>query len=60
MDQTLFKAVLQKVEKKDNRKCISCQDAFAIAKDFDVEPAAIGRICHNENIKIGNCQLGFF
>jgi hypothetical protein len=43
-----------------DEKKLSCKKAFAIAAEFDCLPAEIGKICNEQKIKIGGCQLGCF
>ncbi|MHC4507461.1 MAG: hypothetical protein ACYTAO_00695 [Planctomycetota bacterium] len=42
------------------KKQLTCAQAFALARRFDVEIVEIGRICNQNNIKICKCQLGCF
>jgi hypothetical protein len=44
----------------DNRKRLSCSEAFELAKKFETEIIEIGRICNEQNIRICKCQLGCF
>ena len=44
----------------DDRKRLSCTQAFELAKKFDTEIIEIGRICNRNNIRICKCQLGCF
>ena len=60
MDQQLIQAVLEKTETIDDRKYLSCRDAFALAAQFDTKPMLIGKICNAQKIKLKNCQLGCF
>ncbi|UCC98510.1 MAG: hypothetical protein JSW66_01185 [Phycisphaerales bacterium] len=41
-------------------KQLTCAQAFALAKRFNVETIEIGRICNENNIKVCKCQLGCF
>lgn len=41
-------------------KRLSCSEAFKIARDLDVPPAVVGRVCNELEIKITSCQLGCF
>ena len=44
----------------DEKKKISCVEAFKIARKYKTEIIEIGRICNEHNIKIRKCQLGCF
>ena len=54
------KVVLAVKVDEDGKKKISCGKAFAIASEFNVTPAEIGKVCIDNGIKICNCQLGCF
>jgi len=47
------------VEKNDKR-ALSCADAFRLAGEFDAELPDIFRICNQQDIRIVQCQLGCF
>jgi len=47
-------------QSSDDRKRLTCAEAFELAKKYDVEIIEIGRICNEHNIKICKCQLGCF
>lgn len=44
----------------DGKTTLRCEDAFALAAQFVVPVAAIGRLCNQRGIKIVQCQLGCF
>jgi len=44
----------------EDKKRLTCAEAFELAKKYDVEIIEIGRICNKHDIKICKCQLGFF
>ena len=44
----------------DNRKMLSCAEAFELARQFDTDVIEIGGICNQNNIRICKCQLGCF
>jgi len=44
----------------EDKKRLTCAEAFELAKKFDVEIIEIGRMCNQHNIKICKCQLGCF
>jgi hypothetical protein len=61
--EQLVDAVLKSVgsgQEPDDRKRLSCTQAFELAKKFDTEIIEIGRICNQHNIRICKCQLGCF
>lgn len=60
MGKSLKEALLIKAEKKGEKTYLSCYAAFQLAKEYDVKPADIGKLCNTENIKFKNCQLGCF
>ena len=39
---------------------IPCKKAFALSKEKDVSLKIIGDVCNEQNIRIGQCQLGCF
>jgi hypothetical protein len=49
-----------KGETSDNKKRITCAEAFKLARKYKMEIIEIGRICNENNIKICKCQLGCF
>ena len=56
----LINAVLERAQDSDDRKKLTCTEAFQIARELNVEVAEIGRICNRQNIRICKCQLGCF
>ena len=58
--QDLTDAVLERAQKSQGRKRLTCADAFELAREFVTELIQIGRICNRHNIKISKCQLGCF
>ena len=61
--QELTNAVLKSAgsgQQSDDRKMLTCAEAFELAKKFEMEIIEIGRICNQHNIKICKCQLGCF
>ena len=58
--QDLTKAVLERAQELDERKRLTCAEAFELAQEFEVEVIEIGRICNQHNIRICKCQLGCF
>ncbi|MFC1496911.1 hypothetical protein ACFLS1_00370 [Verrucomicrobiota bacterium] len=45
---------------KDDKKRLTCPDAFKLAAEHDVELLDIARVCNKENIRFCKCQLGCF
>ncbi len=61
MDRDALKAALQgHVKEIDGHQSLSCHRAHVMAEDLGVELQQIGQICHEEQIKIVDCQLGCF
>ena len=56
----LIKAVLERAQEIDGRKKLACAEALELAKEFEMEPIEVGRICNRNNIRIRKCQLGCF
>jgi len=62
-NQELVNAVLESAnrgQESDDRKRLTCAEAFELAKNFETEIIEIGRICNQNNIRICKCQLGCF
>ena len=62
-NKELVNAVLKSANsglKPDDRKRLTCTEAFELAKNFETEIIEIGRICNQHNIRICKCQLGCF
>ncbi|HUS71500.1 MAG TPA: hypothetical protein VMY06_00425 [Sedimentisphaerales bacterium] len=58
--EDLINSVLERAQDSDDRKKLTCTEAFEIARELNVEVAEIGRICNRQNIRICKCQLGCF
>jgi len=61
--EELLKAILKFANNGlplENKKRLTCAEAFELAKKYDVEIIEIGRMCNQHNIKICKCQLGCF
>ncbi len=56
----LVDAVIEAASEIDDRKKLTCADAFELADKFETEIIEIGRICNRHNIRICKCQLGCF
>lgn len=39
---------------------LPCPEAFAIARQLDVEPLMVGQAANEANVRISRCQLGLF
>ncbi|MBC8470269.1 MAG: hypothetical protein H8D56_12425 [Planctomycetes bacterium] len=55
----IFK-VINKVQASEDKKRLTCSEAFELANKYDVEIIEIGRMCNQHNIKISKCQFGCF
>jgi len=56
----LVKGVLERAQETDGKKKLACAEAFKLAREFQVAPIEVGRICDHQKIKICKCQLGCF
>jgi len=56
----LVDAIIQTAKKADDKKELTCAEAFRIAERFGVEKREVGRICNAYKIRIRECQLGCF
>jgi len=56
----LVETVSAAAKEVEGRKRMPCAEALRLAAELGVQPGAIGRICHERNIKIVACQLGCF
>lgn len=62
-EEQLIDAVLKSAKKSgdsDDRKRLTCAEAFKLAKEHEAKIIEIGRICNQNNIRIHRCQLGCF
>ena len=59
-NQELISAVLERAQEVDGVKKLACGEAFELARQFQVRPVEIGRICNQHDVKICKCQLGCF
>lgn len=59
-EQELINAVMEKTQKKEGRQYLSCEQAFELAREYNVRPTQIGNICNKKKIKLFKCQLGCF
>jgi hypothetical protein len=57
MDQQLQQMMLERVD-EDGR--LPCGQAFAIARQLDLEPIVVGVAANEAGIRISRCQLGLF
>lgn len=44
----------------EGRIRISCSDAFRIAAELGIQPAEVGKVCQQDDIRIVSCTLGCF
>lgn len=58
--EELTKAVLERSSVVEGRRRLTCAQAMSLAAELGVEPAQIGHICNQEQIRLGHCQLGCF
>lgn len=58
--EELSKTVLERSGEVNGRRTLTCAQALALATELGVEPIHIGRICNQEKIRLGGCQLGCF
>ncbi len=56
----IIAAIDEKAVMKNGKKRLACAAAFSIAVVNDITPREIGKICDEEGIVIGACQLGCF
>ncbi len=60
MDDRMIREILSRSDGEGRHKTLSCKEAFAIAGEYGVDTAIIGRICNEQKIRITCCQLGCF
>lgn len=58
--EELTRAVVERSKEVNGRRTLTCAQALGLAAEWGVEPVLIGRICDQENIRLGGCQLGCF
>ncbi len=58
--EELAQVVLKRSQVVEGRRVLTCAQALSLAAELGVEPARIGQICDQENIRLGRCQLGCF
>jgi len=58
--EEVTKTVLDRSKEVDGRRILTCAQALSLASELGVEPGQIGRICDQEKIRLGSCQLGCF
>jgi hypothetical protein len=56
----LVDAIIETAKGADDKRELSCIEAFRIAERFGVEKSEIGRICNAYKVRIRECQLGCF
>jgi hypothetical protein len=52
--------VRERSQEVDGRRTLTCAQALSLAGELGLEPREIGRICNQEKIRLGSCQLGCF
>lgn len=45
---------------QNDKKCLSCSDAYKIAEELKINISDIAKACKESRIKIIGCQLGCF
>lgn len=58
--EELTRIVLDRSIEVEGRSTLTCAKSLGLAAELGVEPMQIGRICDQENIRLGSCQLGCF
>jgi hypothetical protein len=61
--EQLVDIVIRSAKKKsesDDRRQLTCAEAFKLAKENGAAIGEIGRICNQNKIRICKCQLGCF
>lgn len=56
----ILETVLQYCIVKEDRKYLTCEMAFKIAQEMEVNVTNIGILCNKNDIKIKSCQIGCF
>jgi hypothetical protein len=56
MDERLHQAMVDRLE--DGK--LSCPRAFAVARQLELDPLAVGLAANEAGIRISHCQLGLF
>ena len=57
MDKVLIE---RRVKEESRDGIITCERAFALAKEIGVKPIEIGKAASRIGIKVRSCQLGLF
>ncbi len=60
MDEKILTKIIENCIIENDRKYLTCEKAFQIARELNVDASNIGRLCNRENIKIRSCQIGCF
>jgi hypothetical protein len=58
--EELTRAVLERSREMKGRRTLTCAQALSLAAELGVKPVRIGRICNQQGIRLGGCQLGCF
>lgn len=56
----IVQAVLEAMEEVGGRRTLSCEAAFRLAEEMNLDLLDIGQVCNEEKIRIVRCQLGCF
>jgi len=59
-NERLTDAVMERAVDVDDKKKLSCSQAFELAKELNAAVVEIGRICNQHDVRICQCQLGCF
>ncbi|MGB4183301.1 MAG: hypothetical protein WBK41_07845 [Dethiobacteria bacterium] len=60
MEDKMIAQLQERIREEASENRLSCQQSFAIAREFNCQPAAVGRLCDELKVKIYGCQLGCF
>ncbi len=60
MDQLKQDRLKERINAEAEDQKLPCAKAFAIAAEFAVSNAEVGKICNEIDVKIVSCQLGCF
>lgn len=58
--EEMTRIVRDRSKEVNGRRTLTCAQAMGLAAELGVEPGQIGRICDQEKIRLGSCQLGCF
>ena len=52
--------ILEQIQPLVKEGMLPCKRALALAEQLTINPAQIGKVCNQNEIRIVNCQLGCF